>query len=82
MSALATPETSQVLLVDPLTLFLDHLEDCLAMQVKRRFQLLVSAAYELVIPRYHAVSVVQGVPQAGPGLAWHAGTIPIFRITY
>ena len=57
MSALATPETSQVLLVDPLTLFLDQLEDSLADQVSQRFRFLVAAANKLLIPRNHAVSV-------------------------
>ena len=51
MPALATPETSQVLLVDPITLFLDQLEKSLADRVRQRFQFLVDAANILLIPR-------------------------------
>ena len=79
MSVLGTLETSQGLLVDPLTLFLDHLEDCLAIQVNRRFQLLVSAANELVIPRNHAASI--DVSSAEQWLSMPCGEMELARNT-
>ena len=56
MSALATPDTSQILPVDPLTDFLDQLHCNLAELTRIRFEYLAKAANEALVPRVHAVS--------------------------
>lgn len=56
MSVLAIPDTSQVLLVDPVADFLVQLDNAFAELTRKRFECLAKAANEARVPRIHAVS--------------------------
>lgn len=78
MSALTKPETSQVLLIDPLTGYLEQLEEALATKVARRFEYLV-AANKVFVPRNHAVSTEVGSADAWLSRPCEKRTSRVFR---